>query len=104
MDRAEECWRRAVELNPTNADALLGLGRLALNRNQAAVAVTWLERAADASPQALDPLYNLSRAYRLLGRIDDALRCEALAAKARAGRGGAGDTRESPRGLEGLAR
>jgi tetratricopeptide (TPR) repeat protein len=85
-DRAEECWLQAVQWDPRNADALLGLGRLALNRNQAGEAVKWLERAAEASPEALEPVYNLGRACRLLGRTADAERYERRAAVVRASR------------------
>jgi tetratricopeptide (TPR) repeat protein len=92
LDRADQCWRQAVDWDPTNADALLGLGRLALQRNQAAEAVSWLKRAAESSPAALEPLYNLGRAYRLLGKIDDAERCEKLSAKVRAARGKTADS------------
>jgi tetratricopeptide (TPR) repeat protein len=83
-DSAEQCWRQAVQWDPKNADALLGLGRLALNRNEAGEAVTWLERAATSSPQALDPVYNLARAYRLLGKTAEAKHFDELAAKLRA--------------------
>jgi tetratricopeptide (TPR) repeat protein len=90
MDQAEACWRKAVEWNPSNADALLGLGRLALNRNQPETAVKWLSLAADASPDALEPVYNLSRAYRLLGKPDEARRLEQRAATMRAARPASG--------------
>ena len=50
-EQAEQCYRQAVNWDPTNADALLGLGRIALGRNRAAEAVTWLERAAESSPR-----------------------------------------------------
>jgi tetratricopeptide (TPR) repeat protein len=86
LEKAEQCWKQAVQWDPRNADALLGLGRLALNRNQAGEAVAWLERAAESSPQALEPVYNLGRAYRLLGKSVDAQRCEDLSAKLRAAR------------------
>jgi len=34
VDRAEECWRKSLDWDPENADALLGMGRLALNRSR----------------------------------------------------------------------
>ncbi len=94
VDRAEQCWRKAVEWNPSNADALLGLGRLSLNRSQPREAETWLKRAVQASPDALEPVYNLARAYRLMGQTSEAEHFERLAASLRASqpaRGGMGE-------------
>ncbi len=97
VDRAEEYWSKSLEWDPENADALLGMGRLALNRNRPGEAVGWLERAVKASPQSLEPVYNLARAYRLLGRTAEAERFESRAAEIRAERpatGGMGDVPE----------
>ncbi len=96
VDHAEESWRQASQWNPSNADALLGLGRLALNRNRAQEAVEWLERAVQASPNALEPVYNLARAYRLLGRTRDAEHFEQMASTIRAARPATGGMGEMP--------
>ncbi len=96
VDRAEESWKQAVQWNPRNADALLGLGRLALNRSRAQEAVEWLDRAVKASPDALEPVYNLARAYRLLGKMSDAEQFEQMAATIRASRPATGGMGEMP--------
>jgi tetratricopeptide (TPR) repeat protein len=96
VDQAERCWKQAVLWDPRHADALLGLGRLALNRNQPAEAVEWLSRAADCSPEALEPVYNLTRAYRLLGRTEEAERLERRAESVRASRAGSGGREPTP--------
>jgi tetratricopeptide (TPR) repeat protein len=70
IDEAEKCWRQAESWDPSNADVCLDLGRLALNRKQWNEAVGYLKRASDRSASAVEPLYNLSQAYRMLG--DDA--------------------------------
>jgi tetratricopeptide (TPR) repeat protein len=67
LDEAERWWRKALELDPDNADTLIELGRLALGRRQWDEAVRHLERASELSPQALQPVYGLSRAYRFKG-------------------------------------
>jgi tetratricopeptide (TPR) repeat protein len=67
LDEAERWWRKALELDPDNADALIELGRLALGRRQWDEAIQHLQRAAELSPQALQPVYGLSRAYRFKG-------------------------------------
>jgi tetratricopeptide (TPR) repeat protein len=71
-DRAECCWRQAVEWDPNNGDAWLDLGRLALHRRLAAEAIPMLDRAAALSPFTDEPLYNLSQAHRLLGNHEEA--------------------------------
>ena len=93
-DEAERCWRQALTLDPKNVDTLLDLGRLALSRRRLDEAVELLERSHEISPDSLEPVYNLSRAYRLKGDIARAQRYEALAAKLRPSqpaRGGMGE-------------
>ena len=93
-DEAERCWRQALTLDPKNVDTLLDLGRLALSRRRLDEAVELLERSHEISPDSLEPVYNLSRAYRLKGDIARAQRYEVLAAKLRPSqpaRGGMGE-------------
>ena len=66
-------------MDPNNADTLLDLGRLALGRGRFDEAIELLERAADVSPQSIDPVYNLSRAYRFKGDVAKAEHYEHLA-------------------------
>ena len=94
-DRAERCWRQAERWDPNNADVCLDLGRLAMSRRRWEEAVVFLNRAADRSPEAVEPLYNLGQAYRMLGKHDEAERYRRLADQRRqarpARRGGMGE-------------
>jgi tetratricopeptide (TPR) repeat protein len=83
LDQAEACWRQALTRDPDNTDALLDLGRLALGRGRFDEAVRLLERAVERSPHSIDPVYNLSRVYRLKGDVAKAEHYEATAAQLR---------------------
>ncbi len=82
-DEAERCWRQAIAWNPDSTLACLHLGRMALSRQQWAQAADLLKRAADHSTSAVAPLYNLSQAYRMLGKLDEADRYKHLAEQRR---------------------
>ena len=71
-DEAERCWRQAERWDPRNADVCLDLGRLAMGRRRWEEAVAYFKRAADRSSDAIEPLYNLSQAYRMLDRNAEA--------------------------------
>ena len=73
-DEAERCWRRAERWDPNNADVCLDLGRLAMSRRRWDEALGFLRRAADRSPEAVEPLYNLGQVYGIMGRHDEAER------------------------------
>ena len=94
-DQAERCWRQAERWDPNNADVCLDLGRLAMSRRHWDEAVDFLKRAADRSPEAVEPLYNLSQVYRMLGNHDEAERYRRLADQRRKSqpprRGGMGE-------------
>jgi Flp pilus assembly protein TadD len=79
IDKAEETWRRALAMDTNNPAVLLDLGRLAISARRLEEAVSLLERAAELSPGSIDPVYNLSRAYRLKGDIAKAKHFEDLA-------------------------
>jgi tetratricopeptide (TPR) repeat protein len=79
LDEAEHCWRQAESWDPENADVCLDLGRLSLSRNRWGEAVSFLKRAADLSTEAVEPLYNLSQAYRMLGNAVESERYQRLA-------------------------
>jgi Flp pilus assembly protein TadD len=63
---------KALALDNTLAVAHFELGNLALSKGQLAQAVTHLEAAAKLSPDDSRAHYALSRAYRRLGRVEDA--------------------------------
>src|SRR5687768_8615973 len=83
--RAAEAWRQGrpdaaaglledlVAAEPRHAAALTTLGMIALNRGDAALAVAWIERAAEAEPKAAPIWFNLFQAFDLAGERDQAL-------------------------------
>ncbi len=99
LEKAEEYWRRAVALDSKNSAALLDLGRLAISARRLDEAVSLLERAAELSPGSIDPVYNLSRAYRLKGDIARARQFEDLAEQLRQSEPPRGSMGEVPKAL-----
>jgi tetratricopeptide (TPR) repeat protein len=74
-DDAEAAWRRAIELDPIQADALGGLSRAASQRGDHPLAAELLERMRGIGlPQQLAARYELmlARSYLALDRADDA--------------------------------
>ncbi|HEX6183021.1 MAG TPA: tetratricopeptide repeat protein [Pyrinomonadaceae bacterium] len=63
---------RAVELDPDLYEARVTLGRALVARGRAAEAVEHLQRAAALAPGNPEPHYQLSLAYRRLGRKEEA--------------------------------
>lgn len=63
---------RALEVNPDLYEARVTLGRALVARGRAAEAVEHLKRAAALAPDNPEPHYQLSIAYRRLGRRDEA--------------------------------
>jgi Flp pilus assembly protein TadD len=57
---------------PSSADARLALGHALLQAGQAAAAVAELEKAASLEPRMQQAHYLLGRAYKALGRTQDA--------------------------------
>jgi tetratricopeptide (TPR) repeat protein len=69
---------RAVEIDPELYEARVTLGRALVARGRAAEAVEHLRRAAALAPGNPEPHYQLSLAYRRLGRKDEAAAASAL--------------------------
>ena len=69
---AIERFREALRADPASAPAHLALGHALLQSGQAAAAVPELETAAKLEPRMLQAQYLLGRAYRLLGRTQEA--------------------------------
>jgi len=63
---------RALEINPDLYEARVTLGRALVARGRAAEAVEHLKRAAALAPDNPEPHYQLSLAYRRLGRAQEA--------------------------------
>ncbi|CAN5769845.1 hypothetical protein BH23PLA1_BH23PLA1_07610 [soil metagenome] len=73
---AEQAWRESLRHDSTNHEAYLDLGQLAL-RERPEEAIGLFKRAAELSPIAPEPHYNLSIAYTLLDRLEEAERSQA---------------------------
>jgi len=63
---------RALEISPNLYEARVALGRALVANNHSQEALMHLERAAQIAPENPEPHYQLSLAYRKLGRKDDA--------------------------------
>ena len=71
-DIAGEEYQRALEIDPNIYEARIALGRTLVARGRAAEAVEHLRRAAELAPANPEPHYQLSLAYRRLGRGQEA--------------------------------
>jgi cytochrome c-type biogenesis protein CcmH/NrfG len=67
-------YSRAMELDPNDPDANLGLAKALIAMNQPEKALPLLERAAKLDPSNAVIRYHLSGLYRKAGRVDDAQR------------------------------
>jgi tetratricopeptide (TPR) repeat protein len=72
VEEGEKELNRALEINPDLYEARVALGRSLIARGQPSQAITHLQRAAELAPQNPEPHYQLSLAYRRLGRGDAA--------------------------------
>ncbi|MBC7930920.1 MAG: tetratricopeptide repeat protein, partial [Rubrivivax sp.] len=63
---------RALALNPNIYEARVALGRALVASGRAAEAVEHLQRAAELAPENPEPHYQLSLAYKRMGRSEDA--------------------------------
>ncbi|HET8837196.1 MAG TPA: protein kinase [Gemmatimonadales bacterium] len=66
---AEDCARKAFELNPRSAQGLSIMGQVAYRRGQPGEAVRLLTQACAADPNNPDAMHQLGGAYLLGGRI-----------------------------------
>ena len=66
---AEDCARKAFELNPRSAQGLSIMGQVAYRRGQPGEAVRLLTEACAADPNNPDAMHQLGGAYLLGGRI-----------------------------------
>ena len=77
IDGAEGAFRRATALRKKSPEVHVGLGRVALERRDYAAAVTALQRALSLDPGHKMAAFLVGRAYRRLGRTEDADRAQA---------------------------
>ena len=80
-DEALSLYRHAIEVEPENAMAEFGVGRLLLAEGNAEEALTHLLRARDLSPNAAPIRGSLAQAYRQTGDREAALRENRLASQ-----------------------
>jgi len=76
---AERCWKRVTDIQPTFHRPWLNLGKLALRRGRLDEAVPYFEKAHSLDRTIYEPVYQLSLAYRRLGRAQDSERYRKLA-------------------------
>jgi tetratricopeptide (TPR) repeat protein len=74
LREAEETFRKVLEIDPLNRDALQGSGDLLLRRKDYQGAAGMLEKAAAVHPSGDRLLYSLAGAYRGLRRRDKTLK------------------------------
>jgi tetratricopeptide (TPR) repeat protein len=82
LDAAESHFAGALNAAPQLPRGLLGMGRLALRREQFETATKYLERCTESPYSRHKALTLLAGAYQRLGRADDAARASARAAAA----------------------
>jgi tetratricopeptide (TPR) repeat protein len=72
-DESERGYRRVLETDPRNADALCGMAVLAARAGAFCAARRWFEAAIAIAPQRVDALTGLGNVYRELDRLDRGL-------------------------------
>ena len=77
IDGADAAFRRAVSLHRKSPEGHVGLGRVALERRDYAAAITALEHALSLQQGHKMAAFLVGRAYRRLGRTEDADRVQA---------------------------
>ena len=73
LDRAQEQYLAALELNPNESSALLGLGDAQLRRRDSSAAAEMYRRAVRVDPQNADAYTRLGDAYHHRGDLEAAL-------------------------------
>ena len=73
-EQSYEEYTKAVELQPDDADAKLGLAKALIDMNQADKALPLLEDAVRLEPTNATAHFRLATLYRKIGRVDDAKR------------------------------
>jgi TolB-like protein/Tfp pilus assembly protein PilF len=71
-DRAQELYRRAIEINPSHPMALKWYGQLLVGRGSIDEGVMYLERAASVDPLSTIIQISLGNALQTLAQFDDA--------------------------------
>lgn len=72
VQRAAQCYKRALKLDEAHAPALLGLARLALEDDQIDEALAYAQRAAQAAPERADAQAMLAACTARTGDVEQA--------------------------------
>src|SRR3954452_21933313 len=72
---AAAAYRRVLEVDPREADALNNLGIILAQQGDLSAASEFLARALEVRPDSADTRSNLANLYVQLGRFDDAVDC-----------------------------
>lgn len=75
MYEARAAYLRAIEIDPSHAQALYMLGGIALNESDTATAIDFLHRAIAAAPDNADYSFSLGTILANIGRPEDAIPC-----------------------------
>ena len=87
---------RCIELDPNNYEARITLGRVLVGKGRAADAIAHLRVAANLAPSNPEPHYQLSLAYRKLGRKEEAEAESAVVKRIHESRRGSAEPNPSP--------
>jgi Tfp pilus assembly protein PilF len=74
VEQAYKEYTKAIELQPADADAKLGLAKTLIAMNQTDKALALLEDTVKLEPTNATAHYRLATLYRKIGRVDDAKR------------------------------
>ncbi len=85
LDQAVQCWQLASSWDPGLPSPWLNLGNAALRDGDPNEAVRLLGKAAELAPEAPEPCYGLSLAYRRLGQREKAEHYQRLANQRKSG-------------------
>jgi tetratricopeptide (TPR) repeat protein len=83
LEQARDAFRRALELHPDDASALVDLGHLSFASGDTEEALACFRRAAEKEPQNADALRALVDLNRRRGRTDEAIGAARVLAEAR---------------------
>lgn len=81
LPRAEEAIRRALEIEPSSAEAFASLGLLESNRRKGPEAIEALKRAVELRPGYAEAHNWLSWVYQVMGEAEEALASARLAVR-----------------------
>jgi tetratricopeptide (TPR) repeat protein len=71
-DEALVGYRRAYAMNPANAEALMGIGRLLISEDKPGEAIPYLQKLLDDDPLNADARYQYAMALKAVNKTDEA--------------------------------